>query len=141
LGSAVGPLLVARALPLRCAASASANFYIWLCLLARPPFFFLRFFFWAADGHSAASFVFLLAERLFCGIDFFCWQNVKNKLAAREKKREKKREKTAPRAETPTGRGFRHATPPGATAAVLEPHSPGERKAPSTATRSAPGGR
>jgi hypothetical protein len=27
LGSAIGPLLAARALPLRCAASASANFY------------------------------------------------------------------------------------------------------------------
>jgi hypothetical protein len=27
LGSVVGPLLAARALPLRCAASASANFY------------------------------------------------------------------------------------------------------------------
>ena len=35
----------------------------------------------------------------------------------------------------------RHATPPGATLAVLKPNSPGERKAPSTATRSAPGGR
>jgi hypothetical protein len=28
----------------------------------RPPFFFVRFLFGAADGHSAASF-------------FFCWQN------------------------------------------------------------------
>jgi hypothetical protein len=37
-------------------------------------------------------------------------------------------------------RGFRHAALPGATGEVLEPHSAGERKAPSTATRSAPGG-
>jgi hypothetical protein len=41
----------------------------------------------------------------------------------------------AGRAEAPTGRGLRHATPPGAAEAVLK------RKAPSTATRSAPGGR
>jgi hypothetical protein len=39
------------------------------------------------------------------------------------------------------GGDFATLPPPGTTGAVLKPHSTGERKAPSTATRSAPGGR